>query len=280
MFFLVTLFALAAGGMLFYAVHHYLIQGYNTYERKAIGQLSTGLADNFLFMDPKSIFMFTMVAMVGAGLFVWIIWGGMGALITILCVVVSPVLVLYILKKKRREAFVDQLPDCLSTLSMSLRAGSNFGRAMNMVVDQQPAPISQEFALVVSEVRMGRKIEEALGSLYERVKSNEVELFISAVSISRSVGGNLADTLESLADTIRERLQVEGKVRALTAMGRMQGWVVGAMPLLVTYVLYKREPESIAAMVYEPIGWAVLLILIILAVAAAYMIYKIVNIDI
>lgn len=278
--FLIAALALAAGGVFYYAIHGYVIAGYSAYERRSMVQLSSGLADNFLFMEPRLIYMGTGVAMLTIGIIAFTSVGGIGALLIVVTVGVIPIGVLRYLKTKRTESFVYQLPDCLSTISMSLRAGSNFGRALSMVVEQQPAPISQEFALVISEVRMGRQVEDALQSLYRRINSAEVELFISAVAISRSVGGNLADTLENLSDTIRERMQIEGKIQALTAMGRMQGWVVGAMPLLVAYVLYKREPESVSAFVNEPIGWLISSILVIMAALAAYMIYKIVNIDV
>ena len=101
-----------------------------------------------------------------------------------------------------------------------------------------------------------------------------------AISISRSVGGNLADTLETLAKTLREKAQIEGKINALTAMGRMQGWVVGLMPVAVMLMLRHQEPEGMKALFNEPIGWATMVVIGILMAVAAMMIRKIVNIDI
>jgi len=163
---------------------------------------------------------------------------------------------------------------------MSLRAGSNLSRAMTLVVEQQPAPISQEFAIVVSDVKMGQQIEDALTRMYQRVESTEVELFTSAVAISRSVGGNLADTMETLSDTIRERLQIEGKIKALTAMGKAQGVVVGAVPIGMLAVLYNREPEAMHALFTTVPGWWVCALLVIMGVLAFVIIRKIVNIDV
>ena len=276
----ITLLSLVSGTIFYLVAHKYLVAGFDAYERRSMSQFSSGLADNFMFMEPRTLFLGTMISMAVAGILALTTLGVIAAVIVIFLVAGAPFFILKFLKKKRVEKFVYQLPDCLSTVQMSLRAGSNFSRALSMVVEQQPAPISQELALVVAEARMGRSIEDALHSMYERVQSSEVELFVSAVAISRSVGGNLADTLESLSDTIRERLQIEGKIRALTAMGRAQGWVVGLLPLLVAYMLYKREPESISAFVTEPLGWLLSTLMILMACLAIYMIRKIIDIDV
>jgi tight adherence protein B len=277
---LLQVLVVATAILLYLGLHGYLVAGYDNYERRFIGRLSRGLADNFLFLEPRIIFFGTLGLVFVGGAVSYSLFGLTVALVFMAVAALAPLLVLFQLKRKRNQQFVYQLPDCLSTIQMSLRAGSNFARAVQMVVEQQPAPISQELSLVVSEAKLGRNIDDALNSLYRRVNTPEVELFVSAVAISRTVGGNLADTLESLADTIRERLQVEGKIKALTAMGRAQGWVVGLVPIGVTYMLYRREPESVAALVNEPIGWVVSGALVLLGILAAYLIYRIVNIDV
>jgi tight adherence protein B len=165
-------------------------------------------------------------------------------------------------------------------MAAALRAGTNLTRAIEQAAQQQPIPISQEFSLVVAEYKLGRDLNEALDDMYGRVKMPEVELFNSAVAISRSVGGNLADTLLILAETLREKAQMEGKIQAMTAMGRMQGWVVGLMPYLLGLFLLRQEPGAMRALFFEPIGWLVLTVLFLMTAIAAVMIKKIVTIDV
>jgi tight adherence protein B len=151
---------------------------------------------------------------------------------------------------------------------------------MQQIAEQQPPPISQEFMVILSEYKMGRPLEDSLMDMYKRINRQEVDLLISAISISRSVGGNLADTLETLAKTLREKAQIEGKIDALTSMGRMQGWVVGLIPVAVMLMLRKQEPEGMNALFNEPIGWITLAGIALLMFIAVMMIRKIVNIDI
>ena len=114
----------------------------------------------------------------------------------------------------------------------------------------------------------------------ERIDCEELELFNAAVQVSRSVGGNLATSLESLAITLESKAQTEGKVRALTSMGRMQGWVLGAMPIFIGGSLFLQKPEEMSKLVDTPVGWLVIAVAAALMYAAAYTIKRIVNIDV
>jgi len=252
----ILVLTLVAAIAFIWGAKEFLYKGYDRYESKSVKNIQSGLSDNLLFMDPQKLFLITMASSFVAGLIVYAFKGIILAMLFMVGVALLPGFLLKYLKQKRIDKFIYQLPDCLSAIAMSLRAGSNINRSMELIVEQQPAPISQEFAIVLSDVKLGKPIEEALIQMYERIDSVEVELFTSAVSISRSVGGNLADTVETLADTIRERLKIEGKIKALTSMGKAQGWVVGMVPLLVIYSLYKIEPEAMSALTNEPIGWA------------------------
>jgi tight adherence protein B len=145
---------------------------------------------------------------------------------------------------------------------------------------RQPPPLSQEFSLVVAEHRVGRDLSEALEELSVRIPRQELELFTAAVSISRSVGGNLADTLDSLAKTLSEKMHIEGKISALTASGRAQGWVVSLLPVAVGAVLFKQQPQAMGMLFTEVFGWVVLAIISCMMILAVFMIRKIVNIDV
>ncbi|MBK7916114.1 MAG: type II secretion system F family protein [Chloroflexi bacterium] len=131
-----------------------------------------------------------------------------------------------------------------------------------------PPPVSREFERVVQEVRLGLGLEEALANMYRRVPSEDLDLIITAVNIQREVGGNLAEILDTISFTIRERVRIKGEIRTLTAQGRISGWVVGLLPLALSGVLYAINGEYMAQLwakdkpwvlePYLPCGWLVI----------------------
>ena len=271
---------LVFGGLAVLAAYQFVVAGATFYEKRFVRRVGTNLSESFLFLDPRVLFLINLGLMAVAGIIGFILLDFPGMVLGILLVAAVPSIALRQIKKRRADKFVYQFPDCLNSMASSLRAGSSLARSMEQVALQQPAPVSQEFAVVISEYKMGRDLEESLRGMCKRLQRQELELFSSAISISRSVGGNLADTLATLAQTLREKAQVEGKIDALTSMGRLQGWVVGLMPVLVGLMVYKQEPEAMSALVKEPIGWIVLGILSVALIIATVMIRKIVNIDV
>jgi tight adherence protein B len=182
--------------------------------------------------------------------------------------------------RRRTARFVYQLPDALLALASALRAGSNFAKGLELLASRQPAPLSQEFSIVLAEYRVGRHLDESLADLRKRMQTPELDLMNTALNVSRRVGGNLADTLESLARTLQEKAHIEGKIDALTSMGRAQGWVVGLLPVFVGLVLYRQQPERMSLLFTQWYGWIVLAVLAIMMLTAAWMIRKIVAIDV
>lgn len=276
----VLVFSLIFGVCMVLGSYQYLVQGAGMYQQQFVRNVGGTLKDSFLYLDPKFLFLVNLAALVVAAAVGYVMIGAVGAIIAIVVTSLLPGLAMRIMRKRRAEKFVYQLPDCLSSMAAALRAGTNLSRAIEQAAEQQPKPISQEFSLVVAQYKLGRDLNEALEQMYDRVKMPEVELFNSAVGISRSVGGNLADTLIILAETLREKAQMEGKIKAMTAMGRMQGWVVGCMPYVIGLILLKQEPVAMNALFHEPVGWIVIVILLLMTLIAAFMIKKIVTIDV
>jgi tight adherence protein B len=147
-------------------------------------------------------------------------------------------------------------------------------------VAETRGPISQEWGLFLREVRVGVSYEDALASLLGRVPSEELRLVVAGMRISREIGGNLAETLERLADTLRRKLEMEGKIRALTAQGRMQGMVMTLLPIFLGGVLYYMEPTHMGRMFTEVFGWITVSVVIIVLSVGYFFIRKIVNIDV
>lgn len=136
-------------------------------------------------------------------------------------------------RKKRIRILVGQLPDVFDLMSQALRAGHSLASAIQLVSQQMPDPISGEFARVFNEQNLGLKVEEALLNMAQRVDQMDVRFFVTAVLIQRQTGGDLAEVLEKIGKVIRERIQLLGTVQALTAEGRLSGWVLLALPVLV-----------------------------------------------
>lgn len=268
------------GAAAFLLAYRLVTYGVNLYEEQFVSRVSAGLQASFLVINARHLFFINLAAMALFGFLGYLVLGLMGMLCAVIILAALPGLVLHIIRRRRAREFVYQMPDCFSAMASSLRAGTSLPRAMAQIAAQYPAPASQEFAIVLSEYRLGRSFEESLQDVYLRIPTPEVELLSSAVSISRSVGGNLADTLDTLAETVREQLRVEGKIGSLTAMARMQGWVVALLPVLVGYAVYRQEPGPMSALVLEPVGWVTLGVLILMMLAAAWLIRRIVNIDI
>ena len=145
-------------------------------------------------------------------------------------------------KSGRLNAFNKQLPDTITLIANALRAGSSFLQAIELVVRESRPPISTEFGRVIREVNLGLSFDTALENMVRRVKSDDLELMATAISIQHTVGGNLAEILDSIAFTIRERVRIKGEIRTLTAQQRLSGYVVGFLPIGLAGFLFIAAP--------------------------------------
>ena len=189
----------------------------------------------------------------------------------------------FIVKKmweRRITKFEDQLLDALSFLSNGLKSGLSVIQAMEMVKEELLPPISQEFALVLSEQRLGIQLDEALLDLEERVGTEDVQILVTSINILRQSGGNLAETFDTIAYTIRERKKVEGKIRSMTAQGVSQGVIIVCMPFALAAALYAMEAELVTRLWTTWLGWVMIAAMLFLQIAGAVMIKKIVTIDV
>jgi len=192
----------------------------------------------------------------------------------------GPWLFLRTAMKKRAEKLRDQLPDVLTLLASSLRAGHSFMQSLDTVAKEIPPPAALEFQRVVAEIRLGRPTEDALEALAERVGSDDFRWAVLAVNIQREVGGNLAEILDNVADTLRERAMMRRQIQVLTAEGRLSAWVLALLPMGIATYLFMSNPGYIGLLVTTRIGLFMLGgALCLLGVGIAWM-RKIVNIDV
>ncbi len=157
-------------------------------------------------------------------------------------------------KNGRLNSFNKQLPDTITLIANALRAGSSFLQAIELVVRESRPPISTEFARVIREVNLGLPFDQALENMVRRVRSDDLELMATAISIQHQVGGNLAEILDSIAYTIRERVRIKGEIRTLTAQQRLSGYVVGFLPIGLAGFLFIAAPRFMDPMFMNPPG--------------------------
>jgi len=155
-------------------------------------------------------------------------------------------------KSKRLKAFNSGLADTIMLLANSLRAGSSFLQSVEMVCREAQPPISTEFSRVIREVNLGLPLDDALANLGRRMKSDDLDLMITAIAIQHQVGGNLAEILDTIAFTIRERVRIKGEIKTLTAQQRMSGYVVGFLPVALVILLSIIAPNFMAPMLQKP----------------------------
>ncbi len=174
-------------------------------------------------------------------------------------------------KSKRLKAFNDHLADTITLVANALRAGASFLQAIELVVRETQPPISTEFNRVIREVNLGLPFEQALNNMVRRVRSEDLELMTTAITIQHQVGGNLAEILDSIAFTIRERIRIIGEIRVLTAQQRMSGYVVAGLPIFLVLILSVIAPTFMEPMFGDPTVFGIPVGVIILALGGIMM---------
>lgn len=195
-------------------------------------------------------------------------------------VFVLPILHFYRKRKKRMNKLVEQLPDVFEMLSQALRAGHSLASGMQLLSKQLPDPAGTEFGRVFHEQNLGLRIEDALRNLADRTGQLDVKFFVTAVLIQRQTGGDLAEVLDKIGAVIRERIQLFGMVKALTAEGRLSGYVLLALPPLVFFVMLFVNREYANLLIETDTGKMMMTVAIIMQLMGWAMIKKIVNIKV
>lgn len=203
----------------------------------------------------------------------------------------APVIFVRTHQNQRRAKFVKQLADALMLLTNSLRSGYGFVKGLELVAKEMGDPISKELNRMLREVNLGATIEDALLNLGRRVNSQDLDIVIGAYLVQKDVGGNLTEIMEKVAETIRERLRIQGDIRVLTTQGKLSGLIVGLMPFVVFLILFMRAPDYFNTMFGPPIlghvaGYAlpmgVLMLIgaVVWQLIGAYMIFKIISVKV
>lgn len=257
------------------------IAGYGAYQQRFTDTNRARLEESFVFTDPKKLFTLSVIGSLVVPPLLWYLTGGLILpVIVAVLVLAAPRIVSAVARKRRRANIVAQLPDMLLMLGSSLRAGTSLQIGLDLAIQETPAPLSQEMGVVVREQRLGMALEDALETMAARLQLEEMELVVAALNIARDVGGNLAETLDQLARTLRAKAAMEGKIRSLTSQGKLQGLIVGMLPIFLLLVLSRMQHDAMQPLFHTVVGWAVLGVIGILEIIGFFFIRKIVTIDV
>ena len=247
--------------------------------------------DLFLFIPAKRIADLARTSAVAVFVIFFLLFGDMAekagivrgfvfALVGAVVALNSPRIILHVLRRRRIARFNVQLVDSLVSMSSALKAGFSILQAFESVVKQNLNPISQEFSLFLQQMRIGVKFEEALRNMEERVGSDDLMLMNQSIEIARQTGGNLTEVFEKIASTIRERMRIQQRIRSLTAQGRLQGIVVGSVPLFLLFLMTMIDPRMMMPFFQSKIGIGMLVVAGLLEIGGAMIIRKIVDIKV
>jgi tight adherence protein B len=184
------------------------------------------------------------------------------------------------LQGKRLKDFNNQLGDAINLLANGLRSGYSLLQAMDAVSREMSPPMSEEFQRVVREIGLGLSNERAMNNMLRRIPSDDLDLMITAVNVQHEVGGNLAEILETISHTIRERIRIKGEIKVLTAQGMISGYVISFLPVGLGLILFAMNPNYMGAMFKEPCGWAMVAVGVVMTTIGFIAIRKIVTIEV
>lgn len=283
------LMTLMVGGVAFAMAYLRGDQIYNWLHRRSLGsrdEITRLLDAMFVEVNQKQLTLLLLAVSYGLGLLVfvaawpnWIlgvVWGG----ILVVLGWSAPKWVVRFLYEKRLTKFTDQMVDGLTMMANGVKAGLSITQAMERVVENMPNPISQEFGLALSQIRVGRTVEEALNELGTRIPKADVQMFVTSITVLKETGGNLAETFETIVQVIRERQKVEKKIEAMTAQGLTQGMIITAVPVILMGIMMGLDPGFMKPLFTTTIGLFILTIIFALQIIGWLMIRKIVRIQV
>ncbi len=182
--------------------------------------------------------------------------------------------------ERQRRLFADQLPDNLQVLASALRAGHSLVGALSVVVEDCPEPSRQEFRRVIADEQLGVSLEEAFGVVARRMENSDLDQVALVAALQQETGGNTAEVLDRVSETIRERFELRRLVRTLTTQGRMSRWVVSFLPVGLLVLITAINPAYMAPLYTHPLGRVLLLVAGLMVVAGSLVIKRIIDIKV
>lgn len=203
-----------------------------------------------------------------------------GALMTTVAIILAECFLLRRMVIRRKNLFINQLSDCLTTVANSLRAGFSFVQAMDLVSKEMEPPISDEFAHVMRDISYGMQLDEALADMEKRVGSSDFSLVVTAVLIQREIGGNLAQVLDNISTTITDRIRMRREITTLTAQGRLSSWAISLAPIVIAVAMLTMDEHHFDEALENQLGRIFIGLAVVMEVVGFIAVRKIVNIKV
>lgn len=251
------------------------------WHKKKLDQMSPKLDQMFLDISVGKLILLDIASPLICALIgylitrkIWVaaIMGGMGLAI--------PITVIRIMESKRRKKFLAQLTDAIMILCSALKVGMSLQQAFEVLVEETAPPISQEFSLVLRQMRMGFSLESSLGDLKKRMKIDDVDMLVSALMIAKETGGDITETLSKVANTIQERNKIIGKVKALTIQAKLQAIIMSLIPIAFALFVYKTDPHYFDVFFRDSFGKTLLTYAIASQIVGAYLIFRLSKVEV
>ena len=254
---------------------------FERYQSNFTNTAQTTMGEMFMFIDPNKLFKLNLLVVVLLPAVAWLLFGDLTLTLSLAALLlIAPGMIWKSMRTNYLRRIERQLPDALLMVAGSLRAGASLSIALESLVREQPPPISREFELYLNEQRIGVDFDVSLANMERRIPIADFGMLVTALRINREVGGNLATTIESLGETLRRKSMMEGKIKSLTAQGKMQGIVMAGLPILLAGVLSFIEPEAMSKLWSTNIGYVVLGVAVTMEIMGFLMINKITRIDV
>lgn len=240
-------------------------------------RFADSLRDAGLKYTPSEFLVFVLAGVVVAFLLGLLLGSVIVSILLVLVVIGAASLLLRVLANRRRRRFADQLDSTLQLLSSGLRAGHSLLRSIDAASRESESPTAEEFARIVNETRLGRDLNVSLTQTAERMRSEDLGWVGQAIGIHREVGGDLAEVLDQVGHTIRERNQIRRQVSALAAEGKLSAYILMALPFLVSVILVFMSPTYVAKFFEHPVGYVLIVVAVIMLVIGGLWMRKVVS---
>ena len=245
-----------------------------------VGWVGRQLDDLYIDFSPRRFFWFHMAGVLLVFLAMTQFVGWIGGAVVAAAAYFIPSFLLKRAREKRMDRFDQQLIDALQSMAASMRAGLVLTQAMRVVSGSMEPPISQEFRLMLKEHKLGLTLEDALVKMGNRLRSRFFDMVMTGILITRVHGGNVPQIFEDTSQAIREIFRLEEKIKTMTAQGKLQGYVIGLMPLAFAFAVYLIDPEYISELFTDPKGYVIIFLILAFEAMGIFLIRRILAADI
>jgi tight adherence protein B len=261
--------------LIFNAIATYAISSWRNWQLQQVEDVTSKLDDSFIFLEKRKIIVISFAPIILGGIGYLVLGNIWGILAGFLMGLAVPTFIARIARQRRMKQFQSQLVDTLMIFSSSLKGGLSFIQALEIVCEEMPPPVSQEFGLVLKENRLGVPLDDSLQGLQKRMPLEEVHLIVTSILVARETGGELTRVFSRLVSTIRDNIKLKEKMATLTLQGRLQGIIMAFLPIVFAIFVYRQNPAHFNIMLETEKGKMFLMIAVVLQVVGMIMIKKI-----